>query len=162
MYGPFAPGFRPAPGDKGAFSTNAYIYDVLLHKNGSMNDIPGGAASVPPGTSVDVRDVAHGLVAALTGPTNIGRKRFMLTGEWFAFKDAAELIKKSRPELADRVTVNSESMLMPFPKTLQDNTRAIELLGLGGVIPWQQTVLDAVDSIIRLEKEWAQQGIILS
>ena len=102
------------------------------------------------------RDVARASVSALTAPTNVGRKRILLSSEWISFRDAAIFIAEARPELKGRLTLNADS----FPlvgKTLIDNTRAKEVLGIKEFIPWKQTLLDTVDDLLKLEKEWAEQ-----
>lgn len=153
LFGPFAPGFHAL--DKSVLSTNGFIYHGLLNKNGGLESL---GPDWQPGVAVDVRDVAQALVGALISPSNIGRKRVLISGEWFCFKDAAEWIAEARPELKDRLTVNADKF-PPAGKTLIDNTRAKEILGIQRITPWRETVLAAVDDLLRVEKNWIQQGL---
>lgn len=158
LYGPLAPGFCPASSNASVLSTDYYIY-VLLKKTGKLSDL-GGATQ--PGSCVDVRDVARGLVGALTSPpsSEVGKKRILISGEWFSFRDAVALLAEVRPELKDRLTIHADTF-PPNGRTLIDNTRAKEVLGLQSITPWKETVVDTVDSLLKLEKEWINQGLRL-
>ncbi|OBZ70868.1 hypothetical protein A0H81_09122 [Grifola frondosa] len=129
FYGPFAPGFRAPDATISALSTNSRIYALL------RPDEP-----IPP-------FLLHRW-----------RKRILMSGEWFSFKDAVEYIAEVRPELRDRLAVDARSA-PATPQTSIDNTRAREVLGLKEMVPWRDTVLAAVDDLIKLEKEWASKGL---
>ena len=94
MYGPFAPGYRNPTASISALSTNGFIYGGILSPQG-----------YPPPTDlligrwIDVRDAARAAVLALTSPPQsaVGRKRILISGEWFSFGDAAEYIASVRP-----------------------------------------------------------------
>ncbi|OBZ68542.1 hypothetical protein A0H81_11537 [Grifola frondosa] len=130
-----------------AFSTNYVIYDLLR---------PDGVLMFPFAWSIDVRDVARGLVSALASRTDVGRKRILMTAEWYSWKDAAEWISAAHPELKGRLSKAARSA-GPAPTTKIDNARAREVLGLVPR-PSKQTLLDAVDQYIALEKKWASKG----
>ncbi|GBE80659.1 Putative uncharacterized oxidoreductase [Sparassis crispa] len=147
--GPFALGFRAPDGAISAMSSNELIYR-LLQPDWEVNAF---------GRTVDVRDVARGLVNALKAPTNVGRKRILMSGEWFSWKDAVEFIAAERPELKPRLAA-SAFKAVPAPPTAIDNTRAKEVLGLE-MTPWKTSVLDAVDSLVQLEKEWIKKGLTI-
>ena len=40
-----------------------------------------------------------------------------------------------------------------------DATPTLKVLGLPGLTPWKQSVLDAVDAVVQLEKEWIAAGV---
>ena len=128
------------------------IYDLLR---------PDGPTLARP-RSIDVRDVARSLVNALTAPpaSQVGRKRILMTGEWFSGKQAVDHIAEVRPELKDRL---SEAAKRPVenPVTKIDNTRAREVLQLTDVTPWKKTVMDAVDDLLKMEGELRQRGIVV-
>lgn len=98
----------------------------------------------PPMGFVDVRDVTAAQVAGIKTP---GRNRVLLAGEWFEVKDAVDHIAVARPELADRLT-----------NAVIDNTRAVEVLGVQ-VISWKEMIVDTIDSLVKLEKEWQEAGV---
>ncbi|KAK0192885.1 hypothetical protein F5146DRAFT_979453 [Armillaria mellea] len=155
-YGPFAPGFEyllPEP-DLNALSTNANIYALLRPGN---TEFPGG-----PG-AIDVRDVARAHVVALQSrpSAEVGRKRFAIVSPHrSSYKDALAIIAKERPELKDRLT---DATLAPESPsyTLPVEWQKIEdVLGLkaDSFIPWEKTILDTVDSLVRIEGLWKEKG----
>ena len=102
---------------------------------------------------VDVRDVAAALVAA----TRVkGQHRLPFSGEFFDHVEAFPYIASVCPELKDRLAkATSTGQTRP---TI-DAAPALKVLGLAGLTPWKQSVLDAVDSIAQLEKEWIGAGV---
>ncbi len=148
FYGPFAPGFRNPDAKIAALSTNYQIYDLI------RSDGPAPAPSF-----IDVRNVARGLVNALDAPpsSQVGRKRIIMSGEWFSAKDAIEYLEEVRPELKGRLSENARHA-PPAPKTPVDNTRATQILKLK-FTGWKQTVLETVDDLLRFEKEWKAKGL---
>ena len=150
--GPFAPNFRFTDALVSQMSTNSLAYTLLN---------PTGTPFFPIVLTIDVRDVARATVHALTSPptSEVGRKRLLLVPQVASWKDVAEYIAEKRPELKDRVSVAIRTDSVPAPpKGPVDNTRAIEVLKLGSVNDWHTTFLDAVDSIIEAEKNFAKQG----
>ncbi|EMD37595.1 hypothetical protein CERSUDRAFT_154320 [Gelatoporia subvermispora B] len=149
FYGPFAPGFRAPEGNISSLSTNAFIYQ-LLNDGQPLAQLPAW---------VDVRDVAKACVLALSSSpaSKVGRKRILLSGEWWGFKQAAEYLSEVRPELRDRINKAAWNA-PPAPKSWVDTTRAQEVLGWKAT-PWHDSLVAAVDSLIKLEKEWASKGL---
>ncbi|PSR78757.1 hypothetical protein PHLCEN_2v7292 [Hermanssonia centrifuga] len=127
-----------------ALSTNSILYD-LIRPDGPLPRSPGW---------VDVRDVAKALVVALRAPpaSEVGRKRIIMGGEWFS---PMEYLAEVRPELKDRLS-EEVKRAGPVPKSIIDNTRAKEILGME-VTPWKCTLVEAIDDIVRLEKEWTSK-----
>lgn len=106
---------------------------------------------------IDVRDVARTHVEALfASPTaQVGRKRFLVSGEWHHPREIADLIIRERPAFANRINKNVDSA--PHMGQVVFNDRVNELLGFK-LIPWKQTILDSTDQIAALEKFWADKG----
>lgn len=131
-----------------ALSTNHILYD-LLRRNGTLRPNP---------SSVDVRDVARALVLSLNAPptSQVGRKRILMSGEWFVPAEAVAYVAEMRPELKGRLNEAWKKEVMS-PKNNIDNSRAKEVLGLE-LTDWRKTVLDGVDSLIALETEWKSRG----
>jgi nucleoside-diphosphate-sugar epimerase len=142
--GPPAPGQRITPGDSNALSTNLTTYNLLL---------PNTKFQTPSFGFVDVRDVAQSLVSALRVP---GKNRVLLSGEWYDVTEAIDYIASVRPELKGRL-----ASLEPTRQTepMIDSARAIKILGLPGIRKWKDTVIETVDYMIALEKEWIRLGI---
>lgn len=109
-----------------------------------------------------MRDVARGLIGALTSPltSEVGRKRILISGKWFSFKYVVALLAEVRPELKDRLTIHADTFL-PIGTTLIDDTRAKEVLGLKRITPWKKTVVDAVNSLLKVKQEGIKQGLPL-
>ncbi len=71
-------------------------------------------------------------------------------------QEATDYIAEVRPELKDQLSEAAKKS-GPIPKHNIDTSRARDVLGLE-FRPWKQTLIDAVDSIIAVEKEWKSQG----
>lgn len=67
---------------------------------------------------------------------------------------AAEELRKARPELTDRLVPLNIAKPPPGPIASLDVTVAKQKLGLPSFITWKQTLLDAVDSLLALEEKW--------
>lgn len=121
---------------------------------------PSGPIPIHP-SYIDVRDVALALISSLTSPpqSKVGRKRILMSGDWFSPKEAVEHIAKVRPELKDRISLNAKNAGDEVGERNIDNTRMKEVLGIEPR-PWKETVIDAVDSLLGLEKEWRKKGLV--
>ena len=152
FYGPFAPSYRNDNASQAALSTNGFIYG-LLDPSGSPPPYP---------SSVDVRDVAKALILGLQAPptSQVGRKRILLSNEWFSAKDAVEHIASARPELKGRLA-KAAFNAPPSPKCPMDVSRAKDVLGLE-FTNWKDTVIAAVDDLLKLESSWKAKGLTLS
>ncbi|THH31769.1 hypothetical protein EUX98_g2423 [Antrodiella citrinella] len=152
FHGPFAPGYK-SPYESSVISTASmstmvFLYYLLCPKNGA-----------PTPYFVDIRDVARALVLALDSPptSKVGQKRILISSEWVQPSDIIALVVKERPALKDRI--NEEFKTAPGGITpIVDNKRLKEVLGME-VTPWQKTVLDGVDAILEMEKEWKKRGL---
>jgi nucleoside-diphosphate-sugar epimerase len=142
--GPNAPCQSIGLGETAAFSTNLIVYNFVL---------PDSKQQTPFFGFVDVKDVAAGLVAGIRAK---GRNRALLTGEFFELKDAIDYIASVRPELRSRL-INPEPTGQTRP--VMDNSRALEMLGLQSVSSWKENVLETVDYVLKIEKEWIEAGV---
>jgi nucleoside-diphosphate-sugar epimerase len=147
-FGPFGPGQvynTPATG------TNQYIYALISGASGRAYD----RATRGPPLNVDVRDVARAHVLALKlAPTSSMPKRFITSTSTFTWTEAIELLAEKRPELKERLpVVSNPETLGPFAKL--DTSKTESVLGMKNYIKWQDTVLDTVDDLLRVEKEFS-------
>ncbi|KDQ50530.1 hypothetical protein JAAARDRAFT_186169 [Jaapia argillacea MUCL 33604] len=148
IFGPFAPGFLIPEKNLSSLSTNGYVYALL---NGS----------IPPNIgvgSVDIRDAARLHVAALTpkGPTGSQeQKRVLVPRQVIDWKTVAEYVAEKRPELKDRLPSTKDVANLSGSFAQVDSRRAKESLGYKSFIPWQETILAAIEDLVRLEKQWA-------
>ena len=151
IYGPFGSGqvySSPASG------TNRFIYELIDGAPDRPLSIPSPAIRGPP-FSVDVRDVARAHVLALKVPPSDTVKRFVLSSNVFTWKEAVEFIAQARPELKGRLPVitGREPAVPPFATV--DTSATGTTLGLKRFVKWQDTVLDTIDDLLRVEKELA-------
>jgi nucleoside-diphosphate-sugar epimerase len=137
-----------------AMATNKYVYELIAGAPGRPVPEYDPAVRFPPLT-VDVRDVARAHVLALKVPPSDSLKRFIVHSSTFAWKEAIELLGEARPELKGCLPVitGSEPAVPPFATVDTSTTEAI--LGLRNYVKWQDTVLDTVDDLLRVEKELA-------
>jgi nucleoside-diphosphate-sugar epimerase len=151
VYGPLGTGqvyHSPARG------TNGCVYGLIT--GAPDRPVPGydPVDHFPP-VSVDVRDVARAHVLALKVPPSDTLKRFILHSSTFTWKEAIELLSEARPELKGRLPVitGKEPAVAPFATVDISATEAV--LELKDYVKWQDTILDTIDNLLRLEKELA-------
>jgi nucleoside-diphosphate-sugar epimerase len=151
VYGPFGSGqvyHMPPSG------TNRYIYGLI--SGPSDRPVSGyDTASRAPPLNIDVRDVARAHALALKVPPSDEPKRFILSSSRFTWKEAIEFIAQARPELKGRLPVitGEEPPVPPF--AILDTSATENVLGLKNYVKWQDTVLDTIDDLLRVEKELA-------
>jgi nucleoside-diphosphate-sugar epimerase len=152
VYGPLGSGqVYNAPG----LGTNRHIYALIAGAPDRPVSGYDPAVRGPP-QSVDVRDVARAHVLALKVPPSADEpKRFILSSSTFTSKEAIEFIAQARPELKGRLPVitGKEPPVPPF--AILDTSATEKILGLGNYVKWQDTVLDTIDDLLRVEKELA-------
>lgn len=154
FFGPFAPGFSVPTPNFPALSTSKYIY-ALLNPKGSF----------PPVGFVDVRDIARAHVAALTSPSTsvLGRKRLLIASPYdFSYKESIEYIAEQRPELKARL-ISDTSKAPKHANARWDLSRLEQVTGIKpeSFKTWHETILDTVDALIAIEKEWVSKGFTL-
>ncbi|KAF9556684.1 NAD(P)-binding protein [Agrocybe pediades] len=157
LYGPLAPLHLPVPpGNYLALSTSLMIYNLIS---------PNGQYPVKP-SYVDFRDLAKAHIrSALYIPEKhvSGRKRLLFgSPHGLVFKDVVETIKKARPQLAERIA-KGPIPEFDYDKYDLDFERVEEVTGLkeADFHIAEETILDTIDSMIEVEKEWQAQGYVL-
>ncbi|KAF9458262.1 hypothetical protein BDZ94DRAFT_1271033 [Collybia nuda] len=157
LYGPLASGFNAPPTPNyAALSTDLYIYRLLN---------PTGIFPLSP-RYADVRDVAKAHVLALRSPpaSSVNRKRILFASPHeFDFGATVAFIAEKRPELKDRL-IKTTPPILPSNNTPLDFERIKQVLGMGkgDFTAFESTILDAVDSIVALEKSWVATGAEIS
>ena len=151
VYGPLGLGqVYNAP----ASGTNQYIYALI---DGAPDRLVSGYDPVgrAPPLNVDVRDVARAHVLALKVPPSDEVKRFVISSSRFTWVEAVEFLAQARPELKGRLPIitGNEPPVELFATLDTSTTEAV--LGLKDYIKWQDTILDTVDDLLRVEKELA-------
>jgi hypothetical protein len=108
--------------------------------------------------------VAKAHVLAVKAPKSsepgIGRKRILFASIYdFDFPVTLEMIKTKRPGLKDRL-LTAPPPEQPFKKIPFDTNRVQQVLGLDqdDYTSFEDTILGSIDSILRVEKEWAEKG----
>ena len=154
IFGPFVPGFRIPKPDYGALSTNLHIFHFLTKKGRAFPQIPGSA---------DVRDVARIHVEALNSApeSSVGRKRLPLASPYEGnYKEAVLFVADAHPELKDRLVDANTAPEFSSDKLQVDLKRVEEVTGVtvDSYYTWKETILDAIDSILAVEKSWVSQG----
>ncbi|KAJ7438273.1 hypothetical protein B0H11DRAFT_591472 [Mycena galericulata] len=150
FYGPFTAHF-PVP-DFGALSTNVLLYTLLF---------PVGA--FPPRTRyIDVRDVAQAHLRALNAPptTEVGRKRILFSSPYgWSFQQTLDYIAAERPALKSRLITKTPPQ-QPFDILPIDFGRVEQVLGIkkSDFHTIEQTILDTIDALVRVEDEWRSAG----
>lgn len=150
--GPFAPNYRFTDALIREMSTNGLLYQLLN---------PAGTFFAPLLLSIDVRDVARATVHALTAPPAEKRKRLLFIPHSVSWKQAVEFIAEARPQLRERLSKAAQEegkYPHPAPPTPVDNVKAIGVLGLGQVNDWKTAVLGGVDSLLKVEADFAKEG----
>ncbi|KAJ7679751.1 hypothetical protein B0H17DRAFT_1206398 [Mycena rosella] len=154
IFGPLALGFErmiPEP-DFAAFSTSAFVYQLLRADNVNYHYTPG---------VLDVRDVARIHIAGLNPLTRDHPKRVPLSSPYPAdFRDAIKYIHDERPELRDRLADPSKVPRWPSYKVDVDMQPVEKAFGisLASYKTWKETILDAVDRFVDVEKQWKSKG----
>ncbi|KAJ7679295.1 hypothetical protein DFH06DRAFT_1033040 [Mycena polygramma] len=149
IYGPRHPDF-PAP-TKRRIGCNLFINSLIDGKPGR----PLGPQLAP--FFCDVRDVARAHVRSLAAPrasTDGVRKRFLICGGTFTWKEAVEYLALARPELKGRLPSVENAPPLPGSPSTTDVFPAKNILGLDNYISWKKTVEDTLDWVLVTEKEW--------
>lgn len=154
-YGNFATGFSVPTPEPAQLSSNIIIYYLLF---------PNGQWPIGRHRYVDVRDVAKAHVRALKSPLSsspgIGRKRLVFGSPYnFDYTEFVQIIKTKRPQFADRL-IKAQPQPLSYANMPVDLKRMEQVLGMKkeDYYTVEQTLLDAVDAIIALEKQWVDDG----
>ncbi|KAK7052886.1 hypothetical protein VNI00_004206 [Paramarasmius palmivorus] len=149
VFGPLVPNFPYTP-DINQLGTNSVVYGLITGDRDGPNAYP----SLNIGHLVDVRDIAKAHVLALDAPKVPGRhKRMIIHGDIFKWKDAVKVIKKAHPELTQRLPL-ADTVAPAQTDVPLDTTFASEVLGLKEYIPWQKSVLAALEACLEHERRF--------
>ncbi|KAK7457028.1 hypothetical protein VKT23_010331 [Stygiomarasmius scandens] len=144
LFGPNVPNFPIT--SRAMLSTNDYIYSLIA--DGAYPKWQ------PIGHLIDVRDAAHAHIAALSAPPIPGReKRIIVSAGTFTWKGLADFIRKKRPEFKERLPKEGLEQEYPQTKAPLDLEFAKEALGIKDYIGWEETVLEALDASLVLERK---------
>ncbi|KAK7022948.1 hypothetical protein VNI00_016838 [Paramarasmius palmivorus] len=148
VLGPFLANY-PYPSDPIGLGTTAFAYELITGGPEGPNSYPTN----PMGHIIDVRDVAKAHVLALDTPPIPGRhKRIIISAGIFTWKDAAEVVRKAHPELEPRLP--SANAVPPAQTDAPlDTSFASEVLGLKEYIPWQESILAAIEMCLQYEEQ---------
>ncbi|KAK0227788.1 NAD-P-binding protein [Armillaria fumosa] len=153
MYGPFNAKFPPPMPDR--LNANILTHSLISGES----ERPLLSIQLPP-FYCDVRDVARAHVKALTLDRfeSPEKKRFLVSGGHFTWKEAVEYLQKSRPDLKSRLPpVPTYSFQEPPGKLSSiDVTRARDILHMEEYIGWENTVDDTISSLLLAEEAWAR------
>lgn len=151
VYGPLGRGQVYSAPNTG---TNRYIYALINGEPGRpVSGYDPAVRGVP--LSVDARDVARAHVLALKVPPSDEPKRFAISPYRFTWVEAVEFLAQARPELKERLPVVTGNELPVHPFVTLDTSTTESVLGIKDYIKWQDTILDTVDDLLRIEKELA-------
>jgi nucleoside-diphosphate-sugar epimerase len=141
-------------------TSNAIAYQLLKGEKCQFDDFPG---------YVDIRDVARAHILALNSipqtAVHDGKiKRLVLASPYDKdWKEAIEFLLKERPSLKDRLASPGSKNVPRRSGPLNgiDYERVEEVLGMkrDEFRAWKETILDAVDSFVRIEEGWKSQGL---
>jgi len=149
IFGPYVPHF-PLPTSPKQLGTNGLLYILLNRTNPDV---------ITP-LFCDVRDVAKAHVLALKAPplppSEIEKKRILISGGNLIRQDAARYLLKTRPEIMKSRIIDPE-LFHPLPGKIStiDTSGAEELLGMNEWIGWRKVLDDTVDAFLDLERSWA-------
>ncbi|KAG5635331.1 hypothetical protein H0H81_011705 [Sphagnurus paluster] len=142
VFGPYADHY-PLP-TASQLGTNGMIYGLVT----------GGTPPQPPPFVVDVRDVAKAHVLALNVPRKpIGEKRYIANSGNYTWREAVTHLNKVRPEI--KTAPPSAFGDLPGPAATLDNRYTTKELNFGEWIKPEQTIVDAADAVVALEKTWS-------
>ncbi|KAJ7440350.1 hypothetical protein B0H11DRAFT_546985 [Mycena galericulata] len=152
FYGPFTAHFPVPEPDFSALSTDLVLYNLLF------------ADGIFPSQTryIDVRDVAQAHIRALNSPptAEVGRKRLILSSPYgWSLQRTVDYIAAERPALKSRLITGTPE-LMPFDVIPVDSARVEQVLGMkkSDFYTKEQTILDTIDALVKVEDEWRSAG----
>ncbi|KAK0442330.1 NAD-P-binding protein [Armillaria borealis] len=151
IYGPANAQFPPAMPD--SLGSNRMVYSLVSGESGRPLPLQ------LPSCYCDVRDVARAHVKALTlDPVETPeKKRFLVSGGHFTWKEAVEYLEKSRPDLKSRLpSVTGRSSGLSGKVSSINVTRARDVLHMEEYIGWESTIDDTISSLLFAEKKWVR------
>lgn len=144
------------------------IYGPSLHKipsedavntsTGNIWNLISGKTAVLPDDRLplfcDARDVSLAHFNALERKQSIGH-RYILCGGAFTWTDAADFLRKERPELAAKLPKPNPDVTPIEHLAKLDTSAARNDLEIASFIDWKTTLLDTVDDLVNNHsKNW--------
>lgn len=76
------------------------------------------------------------------------------------YKDVVELLKRERPQLADRIIQTPPPEQAYYNYYVVDRKRIEEVTGLKDedFVPFEKMFLDGIDSLLQIEEGWKAKG----
>jgi hypothetical protein len=76
------------------------------------------------------------------------------------YRQAIQLVAEAHPELRDRLVDADSAPELPMDKLPVDLQRVADVTGvqIDSYHTWRDTVMDTVDALLALEKEWISKG----
>ncbi|KAJ6561691.1 hypothetical protein B0H19DRAFT_944274, partial [Mycena capillaripes] len=106
----------------------------------------------------DIRDVARAHVRSLSAPSTDGtKKRFLICGGTFTWKDVVAHVAIARPELKGRLTSIEAASPLPGPLSVTNVSQAKEVLGMDEYIPWEKSVGDTLDCLLVAKRRGSRE-----
>ncbi|KAI9062562.1 NAD-P-binding protein [Trametes sanguinea] len=139
-----------------SLGSNALIYQLIAGEPG--RPLP---PQLPP-FFCHVQDVARAHVLALKLPklpesADVQEKRFIIAGPGaILWLDAVKLLLEKRPQLKDRLPTLENAPPLPGPLAKVDTSRAAEVLGMREYVGMEETLLETIDALLKVEKYWNQ------
>ncbi|ETW76675.1 hypothetical protein HETIRDRAFT_442094 [Heterobasidion irregulare TC 32-1] len=144
LYGPSG---RGQVLDSPANGTNAMVYALIKGPKG--RPIPNQVLFP---NFIHVADAAKAHVLALAAPPSKTPKRLIVNGGSVTWKQAAQYLAESRPDLKDRLPVITGDEKVPEVWAKFDTSSAERLIGLKDYINWKETISSTIDDILEREK----------
>ncbi|KAF5365333.1 hypothetical protein D9758_005496 [Tetrapyrgos nigripes] len=168
IYG-LAPGFEEfvqEPGESRALSSNTFIYQLLQGDKAQLITVAA---------FIDIRDLARAHILALdsipqSAVSDKKAKRLAIAAPYPTdWEEAVKYLSQERPELKERLVdfkktppIKSLKLPEPHPWELQgiEYGRLEEVLGMkkSQFKSWKESVLDTVDSLVKIEEGWKSRG----
>ncbi|KAK0237852.1 hypothetical protein EDD85DRAFT_769174, partial [Armillaria nabsnona] len=154
-FGPFPPGFEqllPEPNYK-SLSSNAYLYALLRPDNVHFPVYLQNGA-------IDVRDVARAHLLALESLPAPQKRFAIVSPHQSSYKTALQIIAQERPALKYRLADPAKAPVWPSYTLNVDRGKIEKAIGFktNSYIPWAQTVVETVDSLLVIENHWKVKG----
>ncbi|KAJ7440354.1 hypothetical protein B0H11DRAFT_2353668 [Mycena galericulata] len=115
---------------------------------------------------IDVRDVAQAHMRALNSPptAEVGRKRIIFSSPYsWPLQRTVDYITAERPALKSRLIAGTPPELQPFDVIPVDFARIEHVLGMKkfDFYTKEQTILDTIDALVKVEDEWRSAGHVI-
>lgn len=148
VFGPFIPNYANQIKTREGLGSMDIVYQLIVGGSAGPNTYPASLG----GHLIDVRDVAKAHIKSLFVPPHTQRKRFLILGKIFTWKEAAAIIRRERPEISARLPQETAELrpqtCVPFDTSL---TEAVLGFKQENYVPWEQTMVDSIDALLQWE-----------